>query len=41
VDPERDTAATLTEYAKRLEAVDANWWLLREQSAQLRPVLAG
>jgi protein SCO1 len=40
VDPEHDTAATLTDYAKRLEAMDANWWLLREQSAQLQPVLA-
>src|SRR5262249_29894184 len=40
VDPERDTAAALTDYAKRLEAVDANWWLLHEQPAQLGPVLA-
>jgi protein SCO1/2 len=40
VDPERDTAAALAEYAARFGAVDPNWRFLREQPPQLRPVLA-
>jgi protein SCO1/2 len=40
VDPERDAATTLADYARRFDAIDANWRFLREQPAQLRPVLA-
>jgi protein SCO1/2 len=40
VNPERDSAAALQDYARRFEANDANWLFLREQPAQLRPVLA-
>lgn len=40
VDPDRDTAATLVNYARLFDAVDPNWWFLREQTSELRPVLA-
>lgn len=40
VDPERDTAAALVNYAKLFDAVDPNWLFLREQPTHLRPVLA-
>ena len=40
VDPERDSAQALKDFARRFEATDPNWRFLREQSAQLRPVLA-
>jgi protein SCO1/2 len=40
VDPERDTAAALVNYARLLDAVDPNWRFLREQPPRLRPVLA-
>jgi protein SCO1 len=40
VDPERDSAATLIDYAQHLGATDANWRFLRERPAQLQPVLA-
>jgi protein SCO1 len=40
VDPERDTAGNLVNYAQLFDAVDPNWRFLREQPAQLRPVLA-
>ena len=40
VDPDRDTAATLVNYGQLFDAVDPNWWFLREQTSELRPVLA-
>ena len=40
VDPERDTAAALVNYARLFDAVDPNWRFLREEPTHLRPVLA-
>jgi protein SCO1 len=40
VDPERDSATTLLDYARRFDALDANWQFLREAPEQMRPVLA-
>ena len=40
VDPERDTAATLADYARRFDAIDPNWRFSHEQPRRLRPVLA-
>ena len=40
VDPERDTAPVLADYARRFQAVDPNWRFLRDAPARVRPVLA-
>jgi protein SCO1 len=40
IDPERDTAPVLKDYAQQFGATDANWRFLRERPAQLQPVLA-
>ena len=40
VDPERDVAPVLAEYAERFNAVDPNWRFLRDEPARARPVLA-
>jgi protein SCO1/2 len=40
IDPERDTGAALGDYARRLDAIDPNWWFLREEPRRLEPVLA-
>jgi protein SCO1/2 len=40
VDPERDSAPVLADYAERFDAVDPNWRFLRDEPVRLRPVLA-
>ena len=40
VDPERDTAAVLADYAERFHAVDPDWQFLRDEPARLRPILS-
>jgi protein SCO1 len=40
VDPERDSAPVLADYAERFDAVDPNWRFLRDAPARLRSVLA-
>jgi protein SCO1/2 len=40
VDPERDTAPVLADYARLFQAVDPNWRFLRDEPARVRPVLA-
>jgi len=40
VDPERDTAAVLADYAKHFHAVDPDWQFLRDEPARVRPILS-
>jgi protein SCO1/2 len=40
VDPERDSAERLREYARQMGAVRDGWQFLREEPTRLRPVLA-
>jgi protein SCO1/2 len=40
VDPERDSAAALADYAESFNAADPNWGFLRDEPMRLRSVLA-